>query len=201
MKENQNINKEDLRVIKTRRSLRVAILELSSKTSIDKVSVIDICDNALVNRMTFYKYYQDKFELFQDAIENTKAEILSGVNVKDDGSKEAALNYSVAVCDAIYRFYNEHIALIAGITQYNGPKLSTAIAETGIQALTKAFERKEGNLSSKYPSDLIAACVYGGFIGYIEYAMKNPNKFTSDAIRNYLTNLEDDIIRRNYNIA
>jgi len=193
--------KEDLRITKTKKSLRNAILVLASEKSIDKVSVIDICDTALVNRMTFYKYYQDKFELFQDAIQNAKDEILCECkNNHDDGTKECALKCAKNVLDSIYKYYMEHRKIIAGITKFSGPVLSAAIAETGMAALTKAFERKEGNLSSKYPADLIASCVYGGFIGLVEYTLKNPNKFTPDTVKNYLSNLEVDVLDRNYNL-
>ena len=193
--------KEDLRITKTKKSLRLSILELVTAKPIDQVSVIDICDTALVNRMTFYKYYQDKFELFNDAIENVKQEILSGVDTTDDGSKEKALKIAIDVLESIYKYYIEHRTMISGITANCGPLLSTSIAETGMSALTVAFERKEGNLSSRYPADLIDSCVYGGFIGLIEYTLKNPNKFSEKNIRDYLNSLEDDIILRNYNLV
>ena len=193
--------KEDLRITKTKRSLRLSILELVTAKPIDQVSVIDICDTALVNRMTFYKYYQDKFELFNDAIENVKQEILSGVDTTDDGSKEKALKIAIDVLDSIFKYYIEHRSMISGITANCGPLLSTSIAQTGMSALTVAFERKEGNLSSRYPADLIASCVYGGFIGLVEYTLKNPNKFSKKNIRDYLNSLESDIILRNYNLA
>lgn len=192
--------KEDLRVTKTKKSLRNAILDLSAEKSIEKVSVIDICDTALVNRMTFYKYYQDKFELFHDAIQYSKQEILADVQMVDDNTREGALANAKSVLDSIYRYYMEHRKMISGITKFSGPVLSAAIAETGMAALTKAFELKEGNLSSKYPADLIASCVYGGFIGLIEYSLKNPTKYTADSVKNYLASLEVDVLDRNYNL-
>ena len=141
--------KEDLRITKTKKSLRLSILELVTAKPIDQVSVIDICDTALVNRMTFYKYYQDKFELFNDAIENVKQEILSGVDTTDDGSKEKALKIAIDVLESIYKYYIEHRTMISGITANCGPLLSTSIAETGMSALTVAFERKEGTWKSR----------------------------------------------------
>ena len=59
--------KEDLRIQKTRRDLRKSILNLLREKPLEKISVTEICDNAMINRMTFYKYYEDKFILLDDA--------------------------------------------------------------------------------------------------------------------------------------
>ncbi len=62
--------KEDLRVIKTRKALHEAILRLITKNDINKITIKEICDEALVNRMTFYKYYEDKYHLLNDVLQS-----------------------------------------------------------------------------------------------------------------------------------
>jgi AcrR family transcriptional regulator len=192
---------EDLRVLKTLKSLRAAVLELASQNPIDKISVVDICEVAIINRMTFYKYYKDKFELFRDAIESAKKEIGDKITVKFDGTKQTAIKMAINCLDAIYEYYCEHNDVIAGVSRYNGSMLSNAIASNAMELLSRAFDLKEGNLSSKYPSDVIAACVYGGFIGFVEYCLNNPSEYDPQSIRIYLTRLEKDIIFRNYTVA
>ncbi|MBR6289624.1 MAG: TetR/AcrR family transcriptional regulator, partial [Acholeplasmatales bacterium] len=66
--------KEDIRIQKTRRDLRKAILDLITEKSIEKISVKEICDKAMVNRITFYKYYEDKFTLLDDTINEIRDE-------------------------------------------------------------------------------------------------------------------------------
>ena len=68
--------KEDLRIQKTRRDLRKSILNLLREKPLEKISVTEICDNAMINRMTFYKYYEDKFILLDDAFNEIKDNIL-----------------------------------------------------------------------------------------------------------------------------
>ena len=60
------VKKEDKRVIKTKRDLRNALAALLKKKSYAKITVCDICEEAQINRMTFYKHYMDKTDLLND---------------------------------------------------------------------------------------------------------------------------------------
>ena len=64
------MKKEDLRITKTKRDLRHALLDLLKTNQFEKITVGDICDKAMVNRMTFYKHFKDKYELLQITITN-----------------------------------------------------------------------------------------------------------------------------------
>ena len=64
----------DLRVYKTKKAIREAFLELRKTKPLEKIKVSDICDMALCIRATFYRYYQDIYDLNEqledEAIEN-----------------------------------------------------------------------------------------------------------------------------------
>lgn len=60
---------EDLRVIKTKRAIREAFLKLRASYPLERMSVRDICNAALVNKSTFYHHYTDVFDL-SDKLEN-----------------------------------------------------------------------------------------------------------------------------------
>lgn len=53
----------DKRVIKTKRDIRNAFLELRKEKPVDKIRVSELCDLAIINKSTFYKYYRDIFAL------------------------------------------------------------------------------------------------------------------------------------------
>jgi len=53
----------DLRVIKTKKNIRDAFIELRKKHSLDEIKVNLLCEKALVNKTTFYNHYQDIYEL------------------------------------------------------------------------------------------------------------------------------------------
>ena len=64
----QNNKKEDLRIIKTKKIIRKSFVELSKKISYQKISIKDLCDNALINRNTFYLHYENKDDLVKEII-------------------------------------------------------------------------------------------------------------------------------------
>ncbi len=53
----------DLRVLKTKKNIREAFLELRKKYSLDEIKVNALCEKALVNKTTFYNHYKDIYEL------------------------------------------------------------------------------------------------------------------------------------------
>jgi AcrR family transcriptional regulator len=56
-------NVEDLRVRRTHKLLQKALIELTIEKGFADVTVHDIAERAMVNRSTFYRHYQDKYDL------------------------------------------------------------------------------------------------------------------------------------------
>ena len=69
-----NKQKEDLRVKKTKQSIRYAFLELCKKKSVSKMTVTELSNLAMINKGTFYLHYQDIFALY--------LEIMKGLDSK-----------------------------------------------------------------------------------------------------------------------
>ena len=62
-------NLEDLRVRRTRKLLQKAMLEAASEKGFTHVTVSDITERAMVNRATFYRHYEDKYDLLTHYME------------------------------------------------------------------------------------------------------------------------------------
>ncbi len=67
-KKGDNMEKKDLRVIKTEHALRDALLVLGNNKDFDEITIHEICEKALVRRSTFYRHYEDKFDFYQSTI-------------------------------------------------------------------------------------------------------------------------------------
>jgi len=65
----RNEKREDRRVIYTKRVIRDSFLELLSEKPVEKISVTEICNNADINRGTFYAHYSDPYDLKQKLTE------------------------------------------------------------------------------------------------------------------------------------
>lgn len=55
----------DARVRYTRRVIREAFLELMGEKNADRINVKEICDMAQINRTTFYKHYENIYDLLE----------------------------------------------------------------------------------------------------------------------------------------
>ena len=53
----------DLRIQKTRNSIINAFLELRSRKPIEKITVTELAELAVINKATFYKHYKDIYDL------------------------------------------------------------------------------------------------------------------------------------------
>lgn len=60
------MQKQDLRVVKTRKNIRESFIHLLKDKSFSAVTVQDILDEALINRTTFYRHYDSKYALVEE---------------------------------------------------------------------------------------------------------------------------------------
>ncbi|GAB2319965.1 TetR/AcrR family transcriptional regulator [Alkalibacterium sp. s-m-22] len=61
--------KQDLRVLKTQKAIYTAFYNLLSLKDYTGITIQDIADEAMINRSTFYAYFQDKDDLVEKIIE------------------------------------------------------------------------------------------------------------------------------------
>ncbi len=84
------LKNEDLRITKTKKALFHSLLELMKVKSFEEIKISDICQNALINRSTFYAHYEDKYELLVALLDNQKQILLNELkkNEQDVNTKE-----------------------------------------------------------------------------------------------------------------
>jgi AcrR family transcriptional regulator len=75
--------KEDLRIIKTHKALQSALGTLLESRSFNKITVYDICKEAMVSRATFYVHFRDKYDLLSFWLNQLKKDYINK-NYKDE---------------------------------------------------------------------------------------------------------------------
>ncbi|WP_415782960.1 TetR/AcrR family transcriptional regulator, partial [Bacillus manliponensis] len=55
--------KTDLRIVRTRKLIKEAFLDLIQTKGYESITIQNIADSALINRATFYLHYKDKQDL------------------------------------------------------------------------------------------------------------------------------------------
>ena len=75
--------KQDVRVTKTQRSLSQALHSLLESQSFDKITINDICGEAMVSRSTFYAHIEDKYQLLHFSIGEVERHIFGDLRDKE----------------------------------------------------------------------------------------------------------------------
>ncbi len=71
-KKANEMNKDDIRVIKTAKSIHQAFFNLLEEKDYQEITIQDILDGAQINRTTFYKHYANKDTLARQLVEEFK---------------------------------------------------------------------------------------------------------------------------------
>lgn len=84
-------NHSDLRVIKTRQTIRAALISLMSEQELSDITITSLCVRARINRKTFYRHYRsisDVITEFENELLSDFSEILktSNTSIFDIGS-------------------------------------------------------------------------------------------------------------------
>jgi len=76
----------DKRIVKTRTAIFNAVFDLSTEKEIDKITVVELCDRAGINKSTFYLHYKSIDDCFQQCFDYFAGRILDlskGINYLD----------------------------------------------------------------------------------------------------------------------
>ncbi len=82
----ETTKKADLRVIKTKKAIRLAFAELMSRKPLEEITVSDVAAGAMINRKTFYAHYANIYDIvaeIEDEIVASFQQMLSKKHFED----------------------------------------------------------------------------------------------------------------------
>ncbi len=153
--------KIDMRVVKTRRDLCNALIELLAEYPMGSITVQEICEVALVNRMTFYKHYADKYDLLDDCVNAVKKQALQRID-KVASLENNAENYCKVLMATVVDVCYEKQDIIKRL-----PVEENVIAAARIKAILQSdvealVSKLIGDKSSSLPISYLASFIVGG---------------------------------------
>lgn len=135
--------KEDLRQRRSKRHLSEALVKLMEERPLREISVVDICERAMVHRTTFYAHFEDKNDLLQYVM-NELVEKLAQVReetVRELGLREGLL----AELRMALEFFGKHRQLVMWDHLQGDFRVWVKMEDTVAQAVEKLI-REEGSL-------------------------------------------------------
>jgi len=186
----------DLRVIRTKESIRHALVELINERSFDSITVKDITTRARINRGTFYAYYQDKFDLMTKCEEEIMLD-MSKIIKQNFPSVIAALEtgspditpFSFTVL--LFEYLSINSVLMKALLVPKGnfsfqARLKEFIWETLFGNNTDAFVKEENLL---VPVQYLSSYMGSAIIGVIQQWLESDRKESPQDMARILTTI------------
>lgn len=195
---------EDIRITKSKRDLRNALTELLKEMPFEKITVGAICEKAMINKMTFYKHYQDKYSLFDDCIRCIAFDIYAksiGIHPKA-GFEKNPVDFFVRLLDeVIEECVRQREAILTLV--YGNNAFNWFIVKNCIEKLVEGLiEEISAVAKFKYSTKGISSFLTGGFANLIFELLEHSANFSkaefTDNCRQIIADVIDSSIIMEY---
>lgn len=182
---------EDLRVRRTRKLLRQALIELTIEKGFAAITVQDIAERAMVNRATFYRHYVDKYDLLDQYMNGlyeltASQEALPRMQPQDPASERppVGLVRLLEHVQANADFYRVMLgekgdpAFVQRMQQYIEKRFRSLLPSAGAQTKT-----------SRLPLDLCLSYVAHAGVGAIVWWLTDGQSRSAEQVASWLSQL------------
>ena len=177
----------DLRVQRTRKLLWESLVQLVETRDFDSVTVADITANAMVNRATFYRHYEDKYDLLErgtaDVVKNLAEKIRPAQSTDDQNDFTAARQG--------LRLTLDHVTEHAGFYRIMLNSAAGSSLRKGIQEVIDTFLGKKieslgvPNGEKLVPDLIVARVVSSVIVGLISWWIDENEPLSKDELVDY----------------
>ncbi|WP_098745614.1 TetR/AcrR family transcriptional regulator [Paenibacillus sp. EZ-K15] len=167
--------KTDLRILRTKQSIRKAFYELIQEKGYEGITIQDIADRAMINRNTFYLHYQNKPDLLNTCMDELLSElknavVLCPINISP---------FSIAILETVMQTTLEHIShntsfYNAMLIEENRIYQFRAKMESIIKdKLNEGYNPAQGNSPLAISRELLLEYLVSSFMGIVIWWVKN----------------------------
>lgn len=105
----------DKRILKTKKKLTSTLLNLIEEKNIKKITVLELCEKANINRTTFYKYYSDVDDLVNKIEESLLLDLENNIT-------DIKRNYLISYINKTIETIKAHKEIYTKLLSSNGDK-------------------------------------------------------------------------------
>lgn len=191
--------KEDARITRSKRDLRNALMELLKDREFDKITVTDICKTAMINKMTFYKYYQDKYTLLDDCIKSVAADVYKACVEGEDtriAVKKNPVEFFVRLVATTVSECRKNKDVLLSLVYGNNSSLRFIIESCCTKLMQRLMEKLAVFYDFKYPISAITGFFTGAFTNIIAESLRKPD-FNREKFDGYTRMFFTDLMESN----
>ncbi len=183
--------KEDMRIVRTVKLLKTSLFNLLKVVPYDKISVIDICDKALVHRTTFYKHFENKDHLLMYALEDLKDEVFNVFSNAFDYDTPKAMYMYLARCGFDY-ISNHKASVLAVYKNLNSDDVLSLTLDALQRSIRYLFIQNRPFKKYAVPIPVMSSFYTGGIVNLIIWWLNNDIKYSKEEMLKFLDMLLDE---------
>lgn len=179
------MNNQDLRVQRTKKALITTFSDLLETKSFDNITIQDLCEKANVRRSTFYRHFNDKYDLLNHIV-GTLIEYFRTLHLPEIDPKDPRQFFNKFMKD-ILLFISDNKAMVKSVISINIYSEVYQILYNQIYAVVKRQIEFDIQIGQFYIDEFI----YGEFLtggilsvilNWIQYGQQSIDEVSSDIV-------------------
>lgn len=180
-----SINNQDLRVQRTKKALITTFSDLLETKSFENITIQDLCEKANVRRSTFYRHFNDKYDLLNHIV-GTLIEYFRTLHLPEIDPKDPRQFFNKFMKD-ILLFISDNKAMVKSVISINIYSEVYQILYNQIYAVVKRQIEFDKQIGQFYIDEFI----YGEFLtggilsvilNWIQYGQQSIDEVSSDIV-------------------
>ncbi|KAF5061009.1 hypothetical protein DSECCO2_319710 [anaerobic digester metagenome] len=176
----------DLRMQRTYKLLSEALYELTLKQPFEEISVTDICKKAMVHRTTFYKHFQDKYQLLETMFSEEQRKF-SEIHIIDGETEQ---EYYGRVLRQMFEYVkNNKVFFVQSVSHIKNDFMTVLLQDTVRTYLTRCFRMDETRLGipSAIPIPIMSEYYTGAAIALVMWWLQNGMEISIEQMVEYIS--------------
>ncbi|MBS4196856.1 TetR/AcrR family transcriptional regulator [Lederbergia citri] len=155
--------KTDRRILRTKKAINRAFLELFTEKEFDRITINDISERADVNRGTFYLHYIDKYDLLDQCIDDHLNRMIHSCTFSKFTEEKVEQVEAIEALKSLFVYFEENFLFFSSMLSN---KKTSAFRERMLEFLSSAIQKKIHLQGME--NELIVQFMASAFVGTVE---------------------------------
>lgn len=174
--------KVDLRILRTKKMIFAAFMQLVEEEGFDAVTIQEIADKAMINRTTFYAHFKDKQDLYDQIFTTSMVPFLKILDGETISGNQIKLKTVTSLLTRLFTEIkaNQQFYMLA-LDGANAMRLSELLHDLLAQHYAEIFDHLLiTHNQKKIPTDFIISYMTSIFIGTVNWWVRADSDFSPE---------------------
>ena len=170
-----------------------AFMRLLAERSIDKINVIDICEEAMIKRATFYNHFESKEQVFYAIIDEIENDLFLSIVENEENYTLQEMLEMIAVRTVDFLIDNKERITVA-INNIRNRTYETIIVESINRSIRYLINKNKDRININFPIEMASRFFSGGFTALAVWWLTTDNNCTKEDLLTMVNSLLKKIL-------